>query len=352
MCKSAREIAAMPVLAGLVSCALFQSALAQQTPIPPAPSSLPAAVSYAQPLWQLAQADDGSRRSASMQLAVLYPNVGEPYRGIFSKIIEGIEDKTHSRVRSIALDNNADLNELKNQLKKNGVRAVIALGRHGLKASNSLDRDIAVVVGGVVSVPEADARQLSGISFTPDPGALFERLRSLLPETRRIFVVYDPALNETLMRLAREAAHAQKLELVTLPAHDLATAARQYESAFGQLDNRRDALWLPHDPTTVEENTIMPLILKQAWNGSVPIFSSNFLHVKKGVLFALYPNNTELGKTLANTAMAALTGESRKRGVQPLRDLLAALNLRTASRIGLNLSQQQQRAFDFVFPEP
>jgi putative ABC transport system substrate-binding protein len=82
------------------------------------------------------------------------------------------------------------------------------------------------------------------------------------------------------------------------------------------------------------------------------VFSSSFLHVRKGAMFALYPNNLGLGRDLASSALATLAGESRKRGVSPLREVLTAVNLRTASHIGLNLDYQQQRSFDFVFPEP
>ena len=108
----------------------------------------------------------------------------------------------------------------------------------------------------------------------------------------------------------------------------------------------------PRDVPRVDEGTILPLVLKESWSRSVPIFSSSFLHVKKGALFALYPNNVELGRNLANSAMGALTGEARKRGVAPLREVHIAVNLRTASHIGLNIGYQQQRGFDFVFPEP
>lgn len=301
----------------------------------------------------LAQSDTKPQiPQSNATIAVIYPNVAEPYRGIFTKIIEGIEEKAKVKVKSLAIDNNVDANEVNSQLKRYGAKVVIALGRQGLKTAHNLDRDLTVVVGGILSAPENEQQNLTGISFTPDPGILFTRLKTLLPETRRVFVVYDPQHNESLIRIAREAAKVHGLELVTLPVSDMASAARAYENHLQQMDNRRDALWLPHDPTTVEEKTILPLVLKLSWNANIPIFSSNFLHVKKGALFALYPNNLELGRNLAHAALGILAGESRKRGISPLKDLHTAVNLRTASHIGLNISYQQQRTFDFVFPEP
>lgn len=303
----------------------------------------------------LAELGDQVRRAdlpSSGALTVVYPDIGEPYRSIFAKIIEGIEDGARFSVRSYAVSPNMDPADLNAQLKRNGTKVVIALGRQGLKAVAGIDRDIPVVVGGVLAVPVADNRSMIGISLTPDPALLFARLKSLLPNVKRVIVVYHPQNNDWLIRLARDAAKAQGLELVAHEARDLASAARLYESAFAGADSKRDAFWLPQDATTVDETTILPLVLKESWNRNLAVFSSSFLHVKKGALFALYPNNAELGRTLASSALAIMAGDTRRRGVQPLRDVQIAVNLRTASHIGLNIGYQQQRSFDSIFPEP
>lgn len=302
----------------------------------------------------LAQASDQPRHAESQprSLAVIYPDIGEPYRSIFAKMIEGIDESTRSTVRSYPIAPGADPGDLNAQLRRNGTKVVIALGRQGLKTATSLDRDMPVIVGGVLTVPESENRSLASISLTPDPALLFARLKSLLGSVRRVTVIYDPRYNDWLIKLAREAAKAQGLELVAYEARDLATAARLYESAFASSDGRRDAIWLPQDATTVDEATILPLVLNESWNRSIPVFSSSFLHVKKGVLFALYPDNLNLGHTLAATAQAVLSGDFHKRGMLPLRDVYTAVNIRTASHLGLNIGYQQQRNFDFIFPEP
>jgi putative ABC transport system substrate-binding protein len=303
----------------------------------------------------LAELGDVTKRSDTQTagaMAVIYPDIGEPYRSVFAKIIEGIEDNAKSAVRSYPIGPNQDPVELNALLKRNGTRVVIALGRQGLKATSALDRDIPVVVGGVLAVPEVENRSLTGISLTPDPALLFSRLKNLLPGIKRVIVVYNPQHNDWLIKFARDAARAQGLELVAHEARDLAAAARAYETAFAGSDGRRDAVWLPQDATTVDENTILPLVLKESWNRNVPVFSSSFLHVKKGALFALYPNNLELGRTLASSALAVMSGDARRRGVLPLREVQTAVNLRTASHIGLTIGYQQQRSFDFIFPEP
>ncbi|MES2152958.1 MAG: ABC transporter substrate binding protein [Pseudomonadota bacterium] len=313
---------------------------------------------YAMQPITLAQLEDQLRRPELLAsvgkgtLAVLYPNVSEPFRSAFISMIQGIEERTRLRVRSYAVDAKLDPVELNAQLKRNGTRVVIALGRQGLNVASGLDRDIVVLVGGALLLSDAEIANVNGISLTPDPALLFARLRTLLPEVRRVVVVYDPKKTEWLLRIAREAARVQGLELVAHEAHDLSQAAHQYTSLFASADSRRDAVWLPHDTTTVDETTLLPLILKESWNSGVPIFSSNVLHVKKGALFAMSPNNVELGRSLANSALGLMAGELRKKGVQPLRELHTAINLRTASHMGLTIGYQQQRTFDFIYPEP
>ncbi|RFP19389.1 MULTISPECIES: ABC transporter substrate-binding protein [unclassified Duganella] len=287
-------------------------------------------------------------RANAQTLTVLYPDIGEPYRTVFAEILQGVEDQSKAKPRAIALGAGSDLNELRNTLK-NG-KVVIALGRQGLKAAAMLDPPQGVVVGGVGSAPDAD--RLNGISLAPDPALLFGMLKTLLPAIRRVIVVYNPASNEAQIRLAREAARALGLELVALEATDLAGAARAYETQFAAADGHRDALWLPQDATTVEETTILPLVLKESWSRNLPVFSSSVLHVKKGVLFGMYPNNVQLGRDLAALALSVQNGEMPKHGVTPLRAVRSALNSRTASHIGLNLVSSQQRSFDAVFPEP
>lgn len=283
-------------------------------------------------------------------IGVLFPDLGEPFRKVFVEIISGIEGQARQRVRAYPLSPNQNMQELAAVLKRNNTRVLVALGRQGLKAAAAVEAPLGVVLGGVSSVPDGDKQ--FGICLTPDPALLFAQLKMLLPATRRVIVVYNPQHNDWLVKLARDAARGQGLELVAHEARDLAGAARLYEAAFAIADGKRDALWLPIDPTTVDEPTIMPLVLRDSWDRSVPVFSSSFIHVNKGVLFSLYPNNIELGRALANLAGALLAGSAPARGVTPLRDVHAALNTRTASHFGITIDARMQRAFHYIYPPP
>lgn len=288
--------------------------------------------------------------AAEDRIAVIYPDIGEPYREIFTRIIEGIEGKLGIRVASHPVRADTDPRALKAVLLRRSTRVVIALGRQGMKTAMALGDDVGVVVGGVLTVPEEEARLQPVVSLSPDPALLFARMKAMRPATRRVFVVYDPAFNGWLMKLAREAARAQGMELVAHEAQDMRSAVRFYQEIFSVADGRNDVLWLPQDSTTVEERSILPLVLQESWDQNIAVFSSNASHVRRGILFSLYPDNVALGKSLAGLAQGILnSGDYGTRGMMPLRDVQSAVNLRTAKHLGINAGSQQ--GFDTTFPE-
>src|SRR5450759_1396048 len=283
-------------------------------------------------------------------IAVIYPDIGEPYRRIFEEIIQGIDDKVGNRVATYPVSSNTNIDALKAGLLSQNIKVVIALGRHGMNAAAQLNNGIRVVVGGVLAVPENEARVQPVISLTPDPALLFDRMKMLMPTAKRVFVVYDPALNDWLIKIAKEDASAKGMELVAYVAQDLRSAVRSYQEIFSTANGRSDVLWLPQDFTTVEESSVLPMVLQESWNKNIAVFSSNFTHVRRGVLFSLYPDNVALGKSLASLAQGILaSGDYGRRGMTPLRDVQSAINLRTAKHLGIMPSSQQD--FDSTFPE-
>lgn len=305
------------------------------------------------PAWLAAVATCGRAGESRNGLLVVYPDIGEPYRGVFAQIIAGIESQAQQRpVASIAVDGNGASPELAGEPRRSAPQAVIALGRGGLKAAAVMDHKPAkVVVGGVLSVPQDESPpDFTVHSLSPDPAPLFTQLKGLMPGARRITVVYDPRQNAWLIRLAREAARAQGLELVARDALDLKNATRLYQEFAAAADPQRDVLWLPQDNTTVEDAAVVPLVMQEAWRRSFAIVSSSVAHVRRGALLSLYPDFVGHGRTLAVAALAEPGTPSGTRGMNPLTNVLTAVNTRTARHLGIDLNAARIKV-DLVFPE-
>ena len=283
-------------------------------------------------------------------LVVVYPELGDPFRQVFTAIIEGIEDKLGGAVTSFAVANNANPAQIIEDVRKRDAKVLIGLGRGGMRIAAALADELAVMVGCVVSVQESEARSFPIHTLAPDPALLLARLKRLKSSTRRVHLVYDPKLNAWLVKLAREAARAEGMELLAQEAADQAEALRAYTQLLASADPARDAVWLPQDPTTVDDNTVLTLVLKEGWNRNIAVFSSHLAHVKRGALFSLYPDNHELGRSLAVSAQRlASNPKSGAAGVLPLRQARAAINIRTAAHLGLDVASVQS-GFDLVYP--
>ncbi|MDR7272366.1 putative ABC transport system substrate-binding protein [Pelomonas saccharophila] len=294
----------------------------------------------------------GAASSAELgrSLVVVYPELGEPFRQVFTSIIEGIEDKLGGAVTSVVMPNNANPAQVADDIRKREAKVLIGLGRGGMRVAAALADELAVLVGCVVSVQESEARSFPVHTLAPDPALLLARLKRLRPGAKRVHLVYDPKLNAWLAKLAREAARAEGLELATQEVVDQAEALRAYTQLLAAADPARDTLWLPQDPTTVDDNAVLPLVLREGWNRNITVFSSHLAHVKRGALFSLYPDNRELGRTLAAAAQRLVAApKSAVAGVLPLRQARSAINIRTAAHLGIDVATVQS-GFDLVYP--
>ncbi len=284
---------------------------------------------------------------AASEVAVLYPDVREPYRSVFQTILRGIESKTPSSVTHYPLPKEFQTDQLKQWLSRERPASVIALGSRGFRAAQKLDGKVPVVAGSVLMPPGS----LPGISLAASPDRLFEEFKNLVPRARRIFVVYSPAMNDWLIGEARKAAEARGLELHAYPVLNLREAVTRYRDLIDKTVRGHDAIWLPQDriSSDKDDRVVLPMLLEAAWTKKFVLFSSNPGHARKGALFSFYPDNYALGQRLAQMA-SAVASNRQPAALVPMSDLQMAVNFRTAAHLGLSLTSQQQEAIQLRFP--
>jgi putative tryptophan/tyrosine transport system substrate-binding protein len=285
---------------------------------------------------------------AASGVVVLMPDIEEPFRSIFLRIVEGIEMRISGPADVVSI-NTQTPGQIAAEVQRRQARLVVAMGRQGLKSISALQGNVPIIASCVVSVQESEIRGYPVYTLAPDPAALFAHLRRLIPSTRRVSVVVDPRQNSWLLKRALEAARPLSIEVVAHETDDPAAALRLYAQILRGAESGRDVLWLPQDSTTVIEDAVLPFVLKESWNRGVAVFSSQLAHVKRGVLFALYPNERGLGQTLGDAAVRMLAGGKVAEGILPLRDVRIAINTRNASHLGLSV---QVAAYDLVYPVP
>lgn len=281
-------------------------------------------------------------------VAVLYPDVRAPYDRIFNDILKGIEQESGKNVVTYAIKKEDSLQKVNDWLSRTDPASVISLGSKGKAVAGMLDEDIKVVVGASILSDKNIASGLLGISLTPSPVKLFSKLQQLAPDVKRIHVVYHSETNAWLINRAKQAAAKHGLEVVAVPAEDVRDAASHYKSILKGNAKGEEGVWLLQGDPTLDERSLLPTILSKAWNKNYVVFSSNPTHVKRGALFSLYPDNIQMGASLSEKAKRVMNGKDRD--VDPLEDLLIAVNVRTAEHLSLKITRAQEREFNLVFP--
>ena len=291
--------------------------------------------------------------AAEGSIAVLYPDMRDPYREVITAILNGIKQEADREVNFYAIGDGYDRDSLRGALVDKNAEVLIALGRGGFAAALDLKLNRPIVVGALIVAPADVPAGVAGISLAADPDLLFSKLKAISPGIKTVSVVYNRANSEWLISLGQSAAKRHGIKLAAYPVKDGKGAARVYRDILANSRQSTDAIWLPPDSTTVEDRVILPLILRGAWDRNRAVFSTNPAHAKRGALFSLFPDNEQMGVSLAKLVQRIdAEGHVPTPSISPLTDLQAAVNTRTADHLGLIISIEQQREFALIFPTP
>jgi putative ABC transport system substrate-binding protein len=283
--------------------------------------------------------------------AVLYPDIREPFRSVFMSITKGISDALDGRVETRALADADTAADILDWARKENLKPIITLGNHAFSMTPELSKEVPVVIGAVNMSPELLNGSYYGITLNPDPASLLLRLKSIIPKVTRVTVVYQREQDKWMIDKAAKSARELGLTLNAVAVENLQEAANKYREILNNQQRDSDALWLPQDSAVLDEQAILPMILKEAWDRQLIVFSSNPSFVKRGVLFALYPDNYNMGRSLGEMAKRLQgASEPTAQHIASLNDLLIAFNVRTAAHLDITYSRDDLNKFDLVFP--
>jgi putative ABC transport system substrate-binding protein len=287
-----------------------------------------------------------AEESAVSRVAVVYPQVRDPYRAVFRAIVDGVNAETPQGAAVLEIAPEESIEAVSTRLAQQKFDAVVLLGKRGLDLSSRIESPERRVVGAVFAKPDDIAAGVNAISLAPAPRMLFSKLRELAPAVKRIHVIYGADDNDWLIELARDDAAKLGYELLPLHKESIREGASAYRELLKQIESPQDAIWLLQASPFLDENSVLQMVLRAAWDRNLVVFSSNPSHVPKGALFALFPDNNAMGRHLAQQLRKPASASAR---LLPLEQLDTAINIRTADHLGLGLSAGDAR-FDMVFP--
>ena len=279
----------------------------------------------------------------SSGLVVLYPEVRKPYTKIYEDIIAGIDEASVSGINTIAIAPNQSMDYYRTNLAQYDPDAVIALGQNSLSIFDQMDLDIPLVAGAITR----SITDVTGISMVPDTRVIIDKLLMLYSDVRNIHVVTDPKNRADQLKAATEYAASKNITLIVHEVSTIQAAAAEYKKLLAQVEEH-DAIWLMRDKA-INDSSLLSQVLETAWKKRVAVFSTNPTHVKRGALFAIYPNNKKLGKSLARLADKHGVKQNIPPSLSPLQDVYTVVNGRTSRHLGISIGGDLRAEIDSIF---
>lgn len=288
--------------------------------------------------------------AASSTIAVLYPQTTAPYQQLIEEIVTGIEQSDPSaRIEKKQISDSLLIEDLRAWLAQIDASVIITLGRTPTEIYDRLHLTIPRVIGALDISPHVRP-DTAGISLAVDPALLLARLKQVIPTIRQVWVVFNPRTDQWLIDLGHEAASRLGLTLQPLAATDFREATAYFQTLFGRASVQTEAIWLLDNNTLVDSQTILPFLIEQSWKRRWVIFSNSLQVTKRGTLFALYPNNIQLGQALGHLAQEQRQYPNKRFQIQPLRAVKSVLNLKLAAHLEMPITQALEQQFDLVLP--
>jgi putative ABC transport system substrate-binding protein len=254
-----------------------------------------------------------------VDLVIIYPEVREPFARVFEEVVRGAEEGYQQNVRRVSMADNQSPVDFVHVLDRNS--PVLVLG-------NRL------------------ARQVT--EHNADSEVIAQKLPVLVPGIKTVHIVTNAENNLLDFDRATQALSQQGIKLSIHQAEDIRVAAGVYRDLMQTLDED-DAVWILPKGSFVN-NAVLAILLQESWEKHFVVFSSNPIHVKRGALFSIYPNNYKMGLSLGRLALDVAQNNSPQRQMQALEDIFVTLNERTSNHLGINLTDDIRAHIDLILP--
>lgn len=210
---------------------------------------------------------------------------------------------------------------------------IFTIGLNALKLSKNT-KDIPIVFS-MVSNPEAildNEAEISGVSMNVSAIKQLSALLSLLPNTRKIGIVYDPGKSSALFEEAREASAMQGVTLVSRQV----SSPKDVPYAIKQVMHEVDAFWMIPDSSVIFTETLEFLMLT-SFEKKIPILTFSDIYLEMGALISLNIDTRSIGRQACGLTKMILSGSHDiKDRIRPPSKPVLSINSKRASEFDID----------------
>ena len=233
---------------------------------------------------------------------------------------------------------------LARRIRASDVDIVLAVGLKAALVAKLEILDIPVIFCMVLHPAkyDLDAPNMVGIALEVPFNRQIDPMRSVLPNLKRIGVLYDPNKTSAKVESARRQAKAMGVELIAREV----SSEREVPEALRSLVPHIQALWLLPDSTVLTEESLA-FLLSTTLAADVPVIGFSSGLVRSGALVGAHIMYEDVGKQAARLAKRlANSGSSSPTGIIPPKQLRLSINLKTAKYLGITVPPKVLNTFD------
>lgn len=236
----------------------------------------------------------------------------------------------------IALGNDIkDTEGLRNVIQQESVPLILTLGPKAFQSAAQQDMNAPLIAGLTrnASALEKNANA-TGVVLEYKVETQLLWIKRILPNSRTIGVLYNPAESGQRVEAAKKAAARLGLNFVAQEVN----SPRELPVAMESLFRRVDVLWGITDPVVLSRQTAKAILLT-SFRNKVPFIAPSSAWVKAGALYSLEVDYSDMGVQTGEMAHSVLQGKQvSTMPPQEPREVRYSLNLRTAEHMRLELS--------------
>jgi len=222
---------------------------------------------------------------------------------------------------------------LEREIAKGPVDAIFAVGARAAWLSHQILPDVPLAFAMVIDWQRYGlGDKASGISVELPVDALLTRFKLLLPNLRRLGVIYSDQAPSSTLADAGVAANELGIELVRGPV----TQPEDVPGAYRRIRSRIDALWMIPDPVVVTRDNFRYLANRTLHdNVAFLAFSENF--VRAGALLSVSPDYATMGSQAAALIDRVIMSKAGAPSVQAPIGSSLVVNAETARALGIDV---------------
>lgn len=244
--------------------------------------------------------------SSAAEIAVIKSKDIEPY----NIAISGLKKVINGNVSETSMDGDLKKGiDITDKLKLEMPNLIVSLGA---ESSYVVSQNIKIipVIFSMVSNPDRyhiGSKNVTGIRLDIPLKTQLNLYREILPDAKRVGVIYSDEITKWLIEDARLIAAGLGIEIVSIKIMDVKELPDAVERLFAEVDS----LWLIFDPViTSSPRIVQEVIIFKALQNKIPVVGFNKWSVTAGALYCLYSAYEDIGRQTGEMANRILKGES------------------------------------------